>query len=95
MTGSTAELVGIVSVEVTGKGSKSEMTSVVLHPDPGVDAAPVPLRRRGARALSAEPELAQYDGRRVRVSGVHGWSTFVVDTIESLDAPKDPAPAED
>ncbi len=102
MSTPAAELVGIVAVEVTGRGSKSEMLSVVLHPEPGVDAPPVLLRRREATALSAEPELAAYDGQRVRVTGVPGWSTFVVDTIERLDddepdddEPRDPAPVED
>jgi hypothetical protein len=78
-------LVGTVDVRVTGAGSKAEMPSVLLVPDdPGAD--PVPLRRRDAEALDAEPELARYAGRRVRVTGVRGWTTFVVDEIAELTA---------
>jgi hypothetical protein len=44
------------------------------------------LRRRDAEALDAEPELARYAGRRVRVTGVRGWTTFVVDEIAELTA---------
>ena len=82
MTDSSDELVGVIAVELTGQGSKSEMTSVVLYPD--VKAPPIPLRRRDATVLSAEPELSQYVGRRVRVTGAQGWSTFVVDSVELL-----------
>lgn len=81
----TDELVGTVAVEVTGQGSKSEMTSAVLYRDSDPAGSPVVLRRREATALSVEPELARYDGRRVRVRGVQGWSTFVVDSVEDLD----------
>lgn len=77
------ELTGIVDVRPTGVGSKSEMPSVVLLVEDARDTVVV-LRRREARALDAEPELAAYAGRRVRVTGEQGWSTFVVDAIEEL-----------
>lgn len=89
MTEPETELVtGTVDVQVTGIGSKSEMPSVVLLVDDAEDDtsdAVLPLRRREATALSAEPELAAYAGRHVRVSGSRLWTTFVVDTIEVLD----------
>ena len=93
MTGPTfsEELVGTVDVRLVGVGSKSEMTSVVLLlDDPSADA--VPLRRRDALALDAESDLAAYAGRRVRVVGSQGWSTFVVDSIEEVDPPGLDAP---
>jgi hypothetical protein len=86
-------LEGVVEVRLTGAGSKSEMTSVVLLPDPqgsiesaGFDtAAPVVLRRKDAVALDAEESLAAYAGQRVRVTGRQAWATFVVDSVEALD----------
>ena len=79
-----SELVGRLEVRTVGAGSKSEMTAVVLVPDePAADA--VPLRRREATALDAEPDLADLAGRRVRVVGDQGWQTFVVDAVELLD----------
>ncbi len=45
------------------------------------------LRRRDALALDAEPELLGYVGRRVRVTGRHAWSAFVVDSCEVVDEP--------
>lgn len=85
----TDELCGTVEVLVTGVGSRSEMTSVVLHVDPGTDAGEattydVKLRRRDPLALDAEEELAAYAGRHVRVRGSLVWTTFVVDEIEEL-----------
>lgn len=78
----SAELTGTVDVRLTGVGSKSEMTSVVLVPDDGGPEDAVVLRRSDAEALDAEPELAAYAGKHVRVRGTQGWSTFVVDEIE-------------
>ena len=72
------ELEGVVEVRVTGGGSKSQMRSVVLVPDEG-DA--LVLHPRGSAALSADAGLAAYDGRRVRVVGHRGWSSFVVDEV--------------
>lgn len=80
----TDELTGTVDVRPTGVGSKSEMLSVVLLLD-GDETTVVPLRRRDALALDAEPELAAYAGKHVRVTGTQQWTTFVVDTIEQLD----------
>jgi hypothetical protein len=79
-----SELVGRLEVRTVGAGSKSEMTAVVLVPDePTADA--VPLRRREATVLDAEPGLAELAGRRVRVVGSQGWQTFLVDEVELLD----------
>ena len=74
------ELVGRIELAVTGRGSKSEMTTTVLVPEEP-HGEQVVLRRRGARALSAEPALAAYAGQRVRVVGEQTWTTFVVDAI--------------
>jgi hypothetical protein len=78
------ELVGTVEVRVVNAGSKAEMTAAVLVPD-DLLADPVQLRRRDATALDLEPELAAYDGRRVRVIGELTWATFVVDAIEAAE----------
>lgn len=78
------QLVGRLEVRTVGAGSKSEMTAVVLVADDPA-GVPVPLRRREAAALDAEPELAELAGRRVRVVGSQGWQTFVVDEVELLD----------
>lgn len=87
------ELVGTLESRVTGIGSHSEMTSVVLVPDDDPDAWVV-VRRREARALDAEPELLAWVGHRVRVRGSRGFSTFVVDEVVGdplVDAPESPA----
>lgn len=77
------ELVGRLEERPVDVGSKSEMTAVVLVPDdPAVDA--VVLRRREAAALDAEAPLVALTGKRVRVTGDRGWSTFVVDEVEVL-----------
>ena len=76
------QLEGVVAVEVTGRGSKGERPSVVLHRD-GADP-PLVLRTRHPASLSAEPELAEYAGRRVRVRGHLGWASFVVAEIEEV-----------
>lgn len=80
----TDQLTGTVDVRRTGVGSKSEMLSVVLLVDDD-ERTVMPLRRRDARALDAEPELAAYAGQRVCVTGSRQWTTFVVDTIEQQD----------
>ena len=80
----TDELTGTVDVRTTAVGSKSEMLSVVLVLD-AEGTTVVPLRRRDALALDAEPELAEHSGHHVRVTGTRQWSTFVVDTVERLD----------
>jgi len=80
----TEELTGTLEVRPTAVGSKSEMMSVVLVVD-DADATVVPLRRREATALDAEPKLAAYAGQRVRITGTQQWTTFVVHTIERLD----------
>ena len=76
------EFEGVVAIEVTGRGSKGERRSVVLHRD-GADP-PLVLRTRAPASLSPEPELAEYAGRRVRVRGQLGWASFVVERIEEL-----------
>jgi hypothetical protein len=76
------ELEGLVAVEVTAEGSKSERESVVLHRGDHPD--PVVLRSRRPDSLSAEPALRAYAGQRVRVRGQAGWASFVVDEIEAL-----------
>ena len=77
------ELLGRLEVRTLDVGSKSERTAVVLVPDdPSADV--VPLRRREAGALDAEEQLAVLGGKRVRVTGDQGWSSFVVDEVEVL-----------
>lgn len=78
------ELEGVVAVEVTARGSKGERRSVVLRGD---GTGPVVLRTRHPTSLSAESDLAAYAGRRVRIRGERGWTSFVVDEIESLTDP--------
>lgn len=80
----TDQATGIIEVRRTGVGSKSEMPSVVLCLDDQEDTF-VPLRRREATSLDVEPELAEYAGRRVRVTGSQLWTTFVVDSIEEVE----------
>jgi hypothetical protein len=75
-------LEGVVDVRVTNRGSKSEMRSVVIVPDDG-DA--VVLHPRGATSLSADADLASYAGRRVRVTGQQGWSSFLVDVVTPVE----------
>jgi hypothetical protein len=58
------------------------MVSAVLVPD---DGEPVVLHRRGDTSLSAPQELAAYAGRRVRVVGRRGWSSFVVDDVRPAE----------
>ncbi len=70
-------LVGRLEVRVVDAGSKGEMPAAVLVTGDGA----VPLRRAGTDRLDADPELAAYDGRLVRVTGHRAWRTFVVDTI--------------
>ena len=77
------ELVGTVRADIVNRGSKGEMTAVVLDTDD--EDRPVVLRRRDAQALSAAPELLGWVGQRVRVAGSRSWTTFVVDHIEPLD----------
>jgi hypothetical protein len=77
------DLTGVVDVRVTGVGSKSEMTSVVLLPD-GAASQPLLLRRREAAALDAEAELTAYAGQRVRVTGSRGLASLLVDRIEPV-----------
>jgi hypothetical protein len=72
---------GVLEVRVVDAGSKAEMPAAVLT----TSAGPVVLRRRDAARLDVEPELAAYDGRRVRVTGTQAWRTFVVDEIEALE----------
>jgi hypothetical protein len=74
-------LEGLVDVRVTNAGSKSEMRSVVLVPDEG---EPVVLHEQGQESLSASAGLAAYAGRRVRVSGRRGWSSFLVHRVSAL-----------
>ena len=76
------ELTGTIDVRRTGTGSKSEMVSVVLLSDDPGRAEAVILRRRDARALDAEADLAAYAGKHVCVRGTQEWTTFVVDAIE-------------
>lgn len=81
--GSTPDVLeGILELRVTGAGSKSEMLSVVLVPDEG-DA--VVLHPREATSLSADADLATYAGRRVRVEGRRGWSSFVAVTVTPVE----------
>lgn len=79
--GRQERLEGVLRVRVVDEGSKAAMPAAVL--DTGDDA--VVLRRRGAVRLDAEPELAAYDGQRVRVVGTRSWRTFVVDAVEPLE----------
>ncbi|HWU22671.1 MAG TPA: hypothetical protein VN088_14145 [Nocardioides sp.] len=81
------ELEGVVEVTRTAEGSRSEMTSVVLVTDAGETLV---LHRRAAvdgGPLSADPTLAAYDGRRVRVTGERTWSGFLVDLVRAAAAP--------
>jgi hypothetical protein len=74
-------LEGVLHVRTVDAGSKGEMPAAVLT----TEVQTVVLRRREATRLDAEPELAGYDGRRVRVTGHLAWRTFVVDAVEPLD----------
>ena len=76
------DVTGVVDVRVTGRGSKSEMTSVVLLPDG--QSEPLLMRRRQAVALDAEAELTAYAGQRVRVTGSRGLASLLVDRIEPV-----------
>ena len=76
------DVTGVVDVRVTGRGSKSEMTSVVLLPDG--QSEPLLMRRREAVALDAEAELTAYAGQRVRVTGSRGLTSLLVDRIEPV-----------
>jgi hypothetical protein len=80
--GSPDTLEGIVELRVTNAGSKSEMVSAVLVPDEG---EPVVLHQSGITSLSAPAELAAHAGRRVRVVGRRGWSSFVVDAVTPVE----------
>lgn len=81
MTDAPEVLEGVLEVRPTGGHSRSAMLSTLLRPDHG---DPIVLHRRQAVALDAEPELAVYAGRRVRVTGTRGWSSFVVDQVEVI-----------
>ena len=86
MTGYDAEpevLEGYVEVRVVAAGSKSEAPQVVLAFDGAPpDAPPLVLRRRGWASLALDPDLAAYEGQRVRVVGSRALATFVVDGVE-------------
>ncbi len=81
-TGASRTLEGRLEVRVVDPGSHGEMTAAVLVLEDRV----VALRRAGAVRLDAEPELATYDGLRVRVVGHPAWRTFVVETITTIEA---------
>ena len=79
--GDAETLVGRLRVRLVDRGSKGAMPAAVLE----TDEETVVLRRREATRLDAEPELAAYDGRRVRVVGTRSWRTFVVDEVIDAD----------
>ena len=65
---------GLVSIQRTASGSKSEQTTVVLT----TDERSWLLRRPGGPSFGVDDDLARYDGKTVEVTGEAGPGVFLV-----------------